>query len=83
MIDLVALAFHSKITNIPSMHDTSTGIKTTRPLKTLVRLRPIDRHIEVVFDTEEGSLLGKYGERCGRDNSTPSSHFGGVRHHSV
>lgn len=57
VIDLVALAFHSNITDIPSMHDTSTGIKTTRPLKTLVVLRPTDRHIEMVFDKEEGRLL--------------------------
>jgi hypothetical protein len=83
VIDLVALAFHSNITNIPSMHDTSTGIKTTRPLKTLVVLRPTDRHVEMVFDTEEGSLSGKCGERWISDNSTANSRFGGVRHHSV
>ncbi|KAJ5739671.1 hypothetical protein N7533_012455 [Penicillium manginii] len=83
VIDLVALAFHSDITNISSMHGTSTGIETTRPLKIIVVLRPTDRHIEMVFDKEEGSLLGKSGEHGTSDNSTPNTRFKGVRHHSV
>lgn len=58
VLDLVALASHSNVTHIPSMDDTSTGIKTTRPLKTLVVLRPADSHIEMVFDKEEGRLPG-------------------------
>lgn len=54
VLDLVALAFHSNVTNITSMDHTSTGIKTTKPLKTLVVLRPKDRDIEIAFVKKEG-----------------------------
>ncbi|KAJ5174516.1 uncharacterized protein N7482_000393 [Penicillium canariense] len=61
VLDLVALAFYSNITGIPSMHDTSTGIKTMGPLKTVVVFRPMNKHIEMEFPPPEetGKLLGK------------------------
>jgi hypothetical protein len=83
VLDLVALASHSDVTHIPSMHDTSTGIKSTRPLKTLVVLRPANSHIEMVFDEKEGRLSGKLEESRISVSSTLNTRFRGVRHHSV
>jgi hypothetical protein len=84
VMDLVALAFHSKITYVPSMRDTSMGIKTTGPLKTIVAFKPVDDHIEIEIElASKGIIFEQSGERWISSNGTPDSGSEGVRHHSV
>ncbi|KAF3392489.1 hypothetical protein F1880_008790 [Penicillium rolfsii] len=60
VLDLVALASHSNVAHVQSMNGTSTGIKTTKALKTFVVLEPADSHIRMVFG--ENQMKNKKGD---------------------